>query len=228
MKKLISLLMSLALAFSLSTTIFAASPSMNSTTGMISAEAFFQAIQEEYAKYHITFTAENYDPNATYPVTELNDVIENIRSQMATVDNYDEELGAFVTTFDDISASSAPAPYSIMPTEQTFKLNGFANGSVIGSAMIEVTVQATVDAQYNTFMSCNSITSRQYGSAINFESWTQTSTSYTISNDPGVSTLTAYANGTLVTSYTDPVSGIKATYTSDHSIGGPIKLNNAL
>lgn len=85
----------------------------------------------------------------------------------------------------------------------------------MGSAQIEIRINTTEDIQANKFVEINSCTSRQFGGAVNFQSWTHGGDDLSINSSRTWINGTVY--GTLVIEYTEPQSGMQVTYTSDHA-----------
>lgn len=222
MKKPIAFLLTLTLLLS-SFPIASALDSTNENKAeTISAEEFFQAIQDEYAKFHIGYTAEGYDPSATFTQDFLNERLNDIRSRMSSVTNYSEELQSFVEIIPEPEPLDTAVPNAVMPYKKTYSMTKtIKSPSNMGAADIYAEVVTTIDAQYNVFMSIDDMTTKQLGYAFNFESWTQhDGFESKIWTQNGASNMECYATGTLVVSWTGPVAGIKHSYSSEHTIGG--------
>ena len=119
-----------------------------------------------------------------------------------------------------------------MPYNKTFKSlhqieSRNRSNLLLGFAEIMVSIDTTIDAQYNRFMSVNSCTSRQYGVGINFESWTQSDCDVSIINFNGEqdNAIEYDVYGTLIVKYTEPTTGVTITYTTDHTLSGKFFAN---
>ena len=199
-------------------------PQADESAELISAEYFFLAIKEEYAKFHIEFEATEYDPSAMYAKNLLNERLNEIRLQMESVTNYSEEYQAFVDedvlepyTEDDVQ------PYSPMPYKKVYsRTQKFDSPSGMGFANILIEIGVTIDGQYNAYMSVDSFQTRQSGLAFNFDSWsllTEPQSKIWYDEKYKESLMQCYATGTLVVSYTEPHTGMKLSYSSDHLVG---------
>ena len=229
MKKLFSGLLVIAMICTLTTSAFATDITAEpvddpSVASLISADDFYALIGAEYAKYHIGFTAENYDPSTMYSLDTLNNVLEEIRTHMSSVSNYNEELGTYVEIIEPIPDNN-PMPYAPMPYQKTYsKTETVQSPSGMGAADIYIETVVTIDALYNIFKSVDSMTTKQLGYALNFESWTQDSWESDVWIQLDASHMQSYATGTLVVSYTEPNTGIKLSYSSEHTLGGGASL----
>ena len=159
MKKPIAFLLTLTLLLS-SFPIASALDSTNENKAeTISAEEFFQAIQDEYAKFHIGYTAEGYDPSATFTQDFLNERLNDIRSRMSSVTNYSEELQSFVEIIPEPEPLDTAVPNAVMPYKKTYSMTKtIKSPSNMGAADIYAEVDTTIDAQYNVFMSIDDMT----------------------------------------------------------------------
>ena len=88
--------------------------------------------------------------------------------------------------------------------------------SGMGSADFAITLTATADAQYDTFLNIKNYTCKQSGAYVNFKSWVVTSKSHKISN--GNKNCTVTFVGDLTVEYTEPTTGLLVGYTSTHQI----------
>ena len=109
--------------------------------------------------------------------------------------------------------------FDIMPQgfHYTRKYTSYANASngVSGNATIEISCTGTIYDGTITFVSVSNISTRRYGTAIGFISWTQTNSDYTISEDKKLANVNA--TGTLVTRWN--VLGVEYSAAYDHMIG---------
>lgn len=219
---MVTFLMICMVLLSTSTTAFASNKST------ITPEEYYKAVEEEYAKFHIDFKVENYNPEFEYTQELLQKQLEDIRIQMSSVTNYDEEEGVFIENELLESNVSTNDSKRIMPTTQIFTKNFKINSPLIisgirmGWADIEQKITTTVDVQSNYFMSIDGCTTRQSGSALNFWSWNQNSSTTEITNGGRSAWCMSY--GTLTIRYTDPFLGGTYTYSSDHKLGGSCNL----
>jgi len=85
----------------------------------------------------------------------------------------------------------------------------------MGSAQIRITINTAEDLQLSRFVGINSCTSRQYGAAVNFKSWKHGGSDLSMNSSRTWVNGTVY--GTLAVEYTEPITGLRVTYTSDHS-----------
>lgn len=232
-KKLIALFMAFTVCLTISMPAYAAD--MQGTT--ISAEKFYAEIAKEYNKYNIRIQVENIDPTFVYTEKMLENEVAKIRTELASIKNFDEKTGRFISynagTESITGTHNEASPTSLMPYDKTFKCihrieNRSDNNNILfGSAEILVSIDTTIDAQYNKFLSVNNCTSRQYQLGINFESWTQTDYDVKITNYGGQqdNVIDYDVYGTLVVKYTEPIAGTTITYTSDHTLSGQFFVN---
>ncbi|MPM31885.1 hypothetical protein SDC9_78442 [bioreactor metagenome] len=107
------------------------------------------------------------------------------------------------------------APYSLPHTRNYMYYTTLSNG-LSGQAEIETKINATEDVQSGNFISLNSVTTRQYGTAINFVSWTQNSHNLKISSVNYL--ISGTIDGTLTTEYVVSATGTRVRVTKDHLI----------
>ncbi|MCF2663080.1 MAG: hypothetical protein PUF62_03385 [Bacteroidales bacterium] len=232
-KKLITLFMAFTVCLTISLPAYAADMQENT----ISAEKFYAEIAKEYEKYNIRIEVENIDPTFVYTEKMLEEEVVRVRAELASIENFDEMTGRFVsynTETESITGTLNEAnPASVMPYDKTFKSihrienRSVNNGLLYGAAEIQVSINTTIDAQYDRFMSVNNCTSRQYQLGINFESWTQTDYDVKIADYNGEQdTAIEYdVYGTLIVKYTEPTTGVAITYTTDHTLSGRFFVN---
>lgn len=227
-KKFIALFLAFTVCLTISLPAYAAGVEENT----ISAEKFYAEIAEEYDKYNIRIQVENIDPTFVYTEKMLEEMLERVRVELASIENFDETTGRFVsynTETETITETiNGAIPAAVMPFDETFKSihrvenRSVNNGLLYGAAEIEVSIDTTIDAQYDRFMSVNDCTSRQYQLGINFESWDQTDYDVEIVDYNGEQdTAIEYdVYGTLVVKYTEATTGVAITYTTDHILSG--------
>lgn len=229
MKKLVSLALVFALSASFCMPTLAAEqikdPESIGTekNSVISFKDYYKAIKAEYAKYHIKYECTSYDKNFVFTKKLLDQTLEDIEKNVSGL-NYDATSHAFI---DNVKSPQTTDEKSVniesiikpdvasenlnYPTDWTVK-----SPSNMGSANIRITINADVDIERGRFISMNSCTSRQYGPALNFKSWQQTGSDVKINSDR--TWISGYVYGTLVIEYTEPNTGMKVTYTSDHGV----------
>lgn len=101
--------------------------------------------------------------------------------------------------------------------DEKYIANDWGSGATIGIEM-----DATVNLGANTFVSVESLSSRQYGLSLNFKSWTQRSAVYSISSD--YRTVYITIKGTMETAVA--VAGaVVVGVTKDHTITTSASLN---
>ena len=125
--------------------------------------------------------------------------------------NRPDKLGATIT------------PNAAFVTENHYSYVKAKSPSGFGYADILITVNYTENVQDGDFVSVNSCGSRQYGSALNFRSWQDNGNTVGIGREGYWICGNVY--GTLTIAYTDPNTGITATYTSDHAWNIGIEYN---
>lgn len=193
---------------------------------VITADEYYATIKSEYSKYGIGFKVNNYNPDFIYTRELLETQLDDIRTEMSSVKNYDAKKRVYIEKIEDCVISEvSPTNGSprIMPVTKYFTYTARVDspktigGVRMGWANIEQKVTTTVDAQSNYIMSINNVTTRQYGAALNFQSWTQNS--YTKSIGNGGKSMLCLSYGTLSIAYSDPFTGGSYTYTSDHQFG---------
>lgn len=226
-KKLITALLITIVAMSTQTSAFA----INNTNGLdkssnvITAAQYEAGMQSEFAKYNMGFELVDYKSDFVFTTDLLDADTKTFRTSMES-SNYDKSVGAFVQDYGVVTLNTNLSEYSIenparvMPYKRSFsetkKISQSTVAPFIAWANIQVNVTATEDAQSEVFLSVDSVTSRQYGGALNFVSWTQNSHTFSI---VGASKrcISGHVSGTLVSGYTSP-AGISVTYSSDQNI----------
>jgi len=214
MKKLLSLFLILALSVSLCIPAYAAVPS--SSNNVISFEEYNAAVRTEYARHHIKYECTSYDKNFVFTKELLKQKLEDIE-KTASGFTYDTSTNSFVDSVPALeTAQGNISPYAIIGAVTRYKNETAKSPSGMGSANILVTIKTHDDISLGKFVAIDSCTSRQYGGAVNFQSWTDTGNSLSISTDRNW--VNGFINGTLVIAYTEKLTGMNITYTSDHSI----------
>lgn len=193
---------------------------------VITPDEYYATLKAEYSKYNISFEVNDYNPDFVYTRELLQTQLNDIRTQMSSVTNYDAEKGVYVEKAEDYAISKVSLSNGsarVMPVTQYFTSTTKVEsplkilGITMGWANIEQKVTTTIDAQSNYIMSIDGVTTRQYGTALNFQSWTQNS--YTKNIGSGGKSMLCLSYGTLTIAYSDPVTGGSYTYTSDHMVG---------
>ena len=227
-KRFVTLFMAIAVCLAISLSAYAA----DMEEGRISAEKFYAEIAKEYSQYNIRIQVENIDPTFVYTEKMLEEEVEKIRTDLSLIENYDESTGRFVSYNSEVETLDEASLTSVMPYNKTFKSlhqieSRNRSNLLLGFAEIMVSIDTTIDAQYNRFMSVNSCTSRQYGVGINFESWTQSDCDVSIINFNGEqdNAIEYDVYGTLIVKYTEPTTGVTITYTTDHTLSGKFFAN---
>ncbi len=225
MKKFLSLFLVFVLSVSFLTPVYAttaiASPSNN--TGVISFECYDAAVKAEYAKYHVKYECINYNKDFVFTQKLLDQKLQDINDTLSSF-MYDTETNSFMTYVQEpiqhvSDKHSSIIESAITPYAAYVILNKYFNvvatsPSGLGNAHIEIAVNTTQEVQSSSFVTINSCTSRQYGSAVNFKSWSDDGNTLKINSTRKWVSGNVY--GTLVVQYTEPNTGITATYTSDH------------
>lgn len=219
MNRVIYLGLALAMCFSLLSSAYAVE---EQNSNVISFEDYYKALKAEYAKYNMNLEILDHNDSFVYTQEFLDEKIASLNSYMETAD-FDKESGTFLDyNYEETTSENNTEGQSIlgiMPNTRDYTLYPTVNATGIfpGSAELEIRVNVTEDVSSGVFMSINSVTSRQYGTAVNFESWTQTShTVHIISNYNSL--IYGVVHGTLVAIYTEPKTGNVIRNTSDHDL----------
>lgn len=218
MNRVIGLGLALAMCFSLFSSAYAVE---EKNQNVISFEDYYQALKAEYAKYNVNLEILDHDDSFVYTKELLDEEIASLNSYMKTAD-FDANTGRFINHVDcKAHASENNIEGQSLLRSMPYTRNWYtyvtlrAPSPVPGSAEMEGAVNATENIQNNTFMYINKVSSRQYGNALNFESWTQTSNSLRIYHSTEI---WGWIFGTIVFVVNEPKTGTVYRNTSDQAI----------
>lgn len=217
MKRALSFVLTLTMLMSLFTVpAFAATTPTSDQNNAISFEEYNSTVTKEYAKFHIKYECVDYDRSFVFTDELLKQKLEEIR-ETASQFNYSPSIGAFIEPSVQIASVK---PKTISPFGFTDQVNYYTyvtakSPSNMGAADIEITTNVTRDVQASKFVRINSCKSRQYGGGINFKSWKHVSDNLSINASQTM--VNGTVKGTLTIEYTEPTTGIKVTYSSDHA-----------
>jgi hypothetical protein len=174
----------------------------NTSNNIISFDDYYSAIKKEFSKYDVNFETTSIDTSITVTKDMLEQDLTQIREQMET-----EPTEYHIMANED----QAPATRAIMPYSKTYTVDrGISH--VAGNANIRFKIKTTIDAQYNKFRSVDSVSSSQYGGAINFKSWKQNSYSSSIS----LNVASVTVKGTITTTLN--LAGISGSFKADKTV----------
>lgn len=108
----------------------------------------------------------------------------------------------------------------VMEINKTYTTYAYLTNSLLAGAQIELSCNAKINIGSGEFMSISNISTRQYGGANYFVSWTQTGSGFSYIN--GGTQASVWANGTLVTEV--DILG-RSRMTLDHTIMMTINAN---
>lgn len=197
MKKMIyTLILSFSLLIgSLPINVFA------STEKVVTFEQYKKEMQELHSKHGVKLEIKNLGTKNFFTRTELDADLETAKTNLLKNDLYSNDDIEIIIPQDNGTISPTSAmPISYTNTE-VVKVNG-----KYGFAHFKITLKATVDAQYDTFISVNSYSMSEYGAAINFVDWKPGTKSYSIKNNKKECHLTF--TGTIITDYLNPTTNI--------------------
>lgn len=164
-------------------------------------------INELYNKYNMGYEFISYEGTKQYTLEEVNIELSKLED---TLKNISIVEYSYVNMFDNNEITP-----NVMEITKNYTTYGYADNGITGGAQIELTCTAKINLGSNSFMSISNISTRQYGSATNFISWTHKSSSY--SYEEMGRHARVEAEGTLVTELT--ILGVKHRTTNDHIIG---------
>lgn len=216
MKKLLSYILSIMFVLTMSPLCVHAAEG-EAVTEVISFDEYYNSMKELYSEYNIDYEILDVDEDFVFTrellerqLLETREMLENSANSASVHIVASETADQDKTKGDD--SVRALMPYSYQDSCYVY----LTNPSILGYAYFKMTLNATADAQHNTFLSINSYTFRQSGEYMNFKSWTELSKSYVLSSDRQKCTVTFV--GEIVFEYTEPNTGITAGYTSTHEI----------
>lgn len=216
MKKTLSFILSIMFVLTMSPLCVHAAES-EAVGEVISFDEYYESMKALYSEYNIDYEILAVDEDLVFTrellerqLMETREKLENSASS-ASVHIVASETGRQDKTTGD-NSTRALMPYAYQESCDVYIMSP----STMGSAWFRMTLNATADAQYNTFLSINSYTFRQNGGYVNFKSWNEISKSHVLSSDRQKCTVTFV--GDLVVEYTEPYTGILAGWTSTHEI----------
>lgn len=230
-KKLLALSLVLVLSLSLSVSVYAVAPAASEKNDVISFEEYYKAVKAEYAKYHIDYECNNYDKSFVFTKKLLNQTLNDIKKHVSAF-KYDTSINSFISYANvpqsivekKTNVESKVSPDSAFINKNHFIYTTVKSPSGMGQAGIQIRINTTEELQGSKFISINSCISRQYGAALNFDSWQDNGNDLDISSNR--TWISGCVYGTLVVGYTEPNTGIHATYSSDHVIAIGITTND--
>ena len=226
-KALLSIFVVLSMVVSATAPTYASANSTTDANNVISFEAYYAAVKDEYANYHVEYDCTDNDENFVFTKGLLDQTLADIREQFSDVE-YDTSTNSFKSSEEITQSviSKSPTLESIVSPNTLFNTRNYVcdrtvqSPAVAGWATIRVTTNVTEDVSSGVFVNINSCTSRQYGAAVNFISWQHNSNNLAIVDGASINDqlVSGFVYGTLVVEYTDPNTGLKGTYTSDHQV----------
>lgn len=186
------------------------SDAKKSSAKILTSEEYYSTLKAEYAKYGITYEVLERNNDAVLTEELLQKQLREAKQEGEALQAENNLAKNTYIQLENESVVILNMPVTYTATESTI----VKSPSQMGNA--EITTQATIteNAQYGTMMGVSNITSYQMGGSLNFESWEQTSASSAVY----IRHLYTYVNGILKISYTDPWTGSKIGYTSQHTI----------
>ena len=181
--------------------------------GNIDIETYEKIMKEEYLKYGIDYEINSYEPDLVITLDMLNNQLKEVEA-FSSQSTASDEIHIYETIDCNDSSDSLQR---IMPVKRTITgdhtFQNKLNDVVVGYAMIRFSVDVTMDANTEYFISIDGHESYQYGIAVNFDSWTETG--FEVLDSPGNPVVRVHFTGRLSTTYTEPNTGISATLTQD-------------
>lgn len=215
MKKIITGILTLSILLSVfATNVFAATPQEK----VISYNEYYTAMKTLYAQYGVKYEILKKNSDVVLTESLLEKQLNSAKQQLEIYAETSSNTTVInMTPQSNIASSGDVSINSLMPYAYSYTQNYRINSpSGMGYACFNVTLKATADAQYSTFLSINSYTCKQAGSYMNFKSWTQTSKSYRLSQANQLCIMNFIGN--LTVEYTEPNTGMLVGYTSRHNI----------
>lgn len=169
----------------------------------VDKEVIAERIEKLCEENGVDFQLISYDDSKRYTTEEVNSTLASFESALKNTNRVH-----YTNVGTGISAR-------VMETEKTYTSYGYASNGVSGGATLEITCTAKINLGSISFMGISNISTRQYGSATNFVSWTQTDSSYEYLE--GGRKAQVEATGTLVTEMN--ILGVNHRETADHVIG---------
>lgn len=195
--KIISFILILTLVMSLG-------ESVNAKTKYVPAKQVVKEIAQIYENYGIDYSLESMDNSVQLTRIEVDNELLKL----------EEALKSYVYFFDagiaDVSTNNSRFAYT-----KTYTTYANLSNGVLGNATIELSCSGTINDSTISFISISNISTRQYGSAFNFVSWTQTDSGYTKFDNNRKADV--WAEGTLVTEAN--IAGQVFRQTQDYGIG---------
>ncbi len=220
-KKIVTGILILSMVFgSYTSTAFAANSSIeNDKDEIISFEDYYSSMKALYANYGVTYEVLQNNNNVVFTKGLLDEQLATAKQNLeankqvsnSTYINVVSMPGALDNHNGDISVQSY-MPYAYSHTSNV----KVSSPSGMGYACFDLTLKATADAQYSTFISINSYTCSQSGSYLNYKNWDETSKSYSLSPDNKICEVSFI--GRLTIEYTETKTGLLVGYTSNHNI----------
>lgn len=213
MKKLLSGIFTLALVL-MCFPVSAFASESHSAEEVIPLEEYYASMKSLYAEYGVIYEILDFDEDYIFTREFLNEQLTNTREKLeASVSQTTVSVVTNGTT--SVDRVGGIEPFALMPYDYSAtQYVTLLSPSGMGSAQFAITLTATADAQYDTFLNIKNYTCKQNGAYVNFKSWTETSKSHKLSN--GNKNCTVTFVGDLTIEYTEPTTGILAGYTSTH------------
>lgn len=172
-------------------------------TKFVPAEQIVKEIVQIYEKYDVTNDLIEYDDTVKLTRKELDLELEKL----------DKALAGYNYYYNSGKATVADSNQRFAYTKTYTTYANLSNG-VLGNATIELKCNGTINDSTISFISISNISTRQYGSAFNFVSWTQTDSGYSYMDNNTKADV--WAEGTLVTEAN--IAGQVFRTTLDHGI----------
>lgn len=150
-------------------TMFCPAAASASESDYVSFDEYYTAISAAAEEHGISCSSENCDESALVPRSFMENELSFLQS--LPKDGVKAELSSVEIISDE------PSTRIPMPVDKLYRMTWTVAPHADMWANINVDVNATIDAQYNSVMHVNSVSSYQIGTSINFESYTQTSAS---------------------------------------------------
>ena len=171
----------------------------------VSKEVVLERVESLCEEYDVTIEFVSYNDSLMYTIEEVDKELERLEEDLKQYQKYH-----YIYVNDPVNINSR-----VMELDKTYTSYVYADNGLSGGAQIEISCDAKINLGSISFISVKNISTRQYGIATNFVSWTQNDSYYSYLE--GGRLAEVVAEGTLVTEM--ELLGQRTRYTYDHVIG---------
>lgn len=188
------------------------------TEKTITSDAYHIAMEELHAKYGVEYVVIEQGYKSTISEALFDEALKYYENRLQDMKKANETvyvINADEEEFEKLKAERTASVFALMP--YPYSKSTYANiKNGVGSCRIKSTFECTVNGNTGTYMHSGRLSSKRYGKAVNFSSWSETDNRWSIGG--GGTYCNGYIKGDFLSSYVDPFVGATVSELSEHTV----------